>query len=130
MNCSWGHRQFIRYDLTYNATFRGTSYTRTEIVAATNVVPAVYYLNTNSTYFEMTTRKTTGQTTADELVNDADCQNVVLVCAAGNSNGKQEVKGGIDHDNQFTSGSFYYGSGYDDYYNRSGTPAYYERGRG
>ena len=126
VNCSWGHRQFIRKDLSYNATFRGTSYTRTEIVAATNVVPAVYYLAPISSYYQMTTRKTTGQTTADELVNDADCQNVVLVCAAGNSNGKQEVKGGIDHDNQFTSGTFYYGSlpnGYDTYYNRSGTPA-------
>ena len=123
VNCSWGHRQFIRYDLTYNATFRGTSYTKTEIEGAANVVPAVYYLATNSVYYEFTSRRTTGQTEADELVNDADCQNVVLVCAAGNSNGKQEVKGGTDHDNEFTSGTFYYSSGYDAYYNRSGTPA-------
>jgi len=124
VNCSWGHRQFVRNDLTYNATFRGTSYTRSEIIAATNVVPAVYYLDPLATvYYQFTSRKTTGQTTADELVNDADCQNVVLVCAAGNSKGKQEVKGGTDHDNEFTSGTFYYSSGYDYYYNRSGTPA-------
>ena len=57
------------------------------------------------------------------MVNDADCQNVVLICSAGNSNGKQEIKDGTDYSNQFTSGTFYYGSGYDAYYNRSGTPA-------
>ena len=126
VNCSWGHRQFIRYDLTYNASFRGTTYSRTQVNAASNAVPAVYYLETNGPYYEFTSKKTTGQTEADELVNDADCQNVVLICSAGNSNGKQEIKDGTDHDNQFTSGTFYYGSlpnGYDTYYNRSGTPA-------
>ena len=80
-------------------------------------------METNGVYYEFTSRKTTGQTEADELVNDADCQNVVLICSAGNSNGKQEIKDGTDYSNQFTSGSFYYGSGYDAYYNRSGTPA-------
>ena len=123
VNCSWGHRQFIRYDLTYNASFRGTTYSRTQVNAASNAVPAVYFLETNSVYYEFTSRKTTGQTEADELVNDADCQNVVLICSAGNSNGKQEIKDGTDHGNQFTSGTFYYSSGYDAYYNRSGTPA-------
>ena len=131
VNCSWGHRQFIRYDLTYNASFRGTTYSRTQVNAASNAVPAVYYLETNGLYYEFTSKKTTGQTEADELVNDADCQNVVLICSAGNSNGKQEIKDGTDHDNQFTSGTFYYGSlpnGYDTYYNRSGTPAITKEG--
>ncbi len=129
VNCSWGRRQYVRYNLDYNATFRGTSYSRTQVNAAANAVPAVYYLETNGSYYEFTTRKTTGQAQADELVNDADCQNVVLVCSAGNSNGKQEIKNGTDYNNQFTSGTFYYGgtnptsSGFDHYYNRSGTPA-------
>jgi len=123
VNCSWGHRQFVRYNLDYNATFRGTTYSRTQVNAAANAVPAVYYLETNSVYYEFTSRRTTGQTEADELVNDADCQNVVLICSAGNSNGKQEIKDGTDYNNQFTSGTFYYNSGYDAYYNRSGTPA-------
>ena len=78
---------------------------------------------TNGSYYEFTSLKTRGQTEADELVNDADCQNVVLICSAGNSNGKQEIKDGTDYNNQFTSGYFYYSSGYDNYYNRSGTPA-------
>jgi len=123
VNCSWGRRQFVRYNLDYNATFRGTSYSRTQVNASANAVPAVYYLETNGSYYEFTTKKTTGQAQADELVNDADCQNVVLVCSAGNSNGKQEIKDGTDYNNQFTSGTFYYGSGFDHYYNRSGTPA-------
>tara|TARA_B100000674_G_scaffold402671_1_gene348693 strand:+ start:145 stop:1971 length:1827 start_codon:yes stop_codon:yes gene_type:complete len=123
VNCSWGHRQFIRYDLNFNATFRGTTYSRAQVIASANAVPAVYYLTTNSVFFQFTTKRTSGQTEADELVNDSDCQNVVLVCAAGNASGKQEIKNGTDYNNQFTSGTFFYSSGYDPYYNRSGTPA-------
>ena len=131
VNCSWGHRQFIRRDLSYNASFRGTSYSKTQVDASSSAVPAISELKLAvfsdfNFYYQFTSKKTTGQTTADELVNDADCQNVVLICSAGNTNGKQEVKSGTDHDNQFTSGTFYYGSlpnGYDTYYNRSGTPA-------
>ena len=125
VNCSWGRRQFIRKDLTYDASFRGTSYSKTQVDAATNAVPAIYYLEVLSSsgndYYEFTAKKTTGQAEADELVNDSDCQNVVLVCSAGNSHGKQEMKGGIDYDNEFTSGTLAY-SGFDQYYNRSGTP--------
>ena len=123
VNCSWGHRQFLAYILSYTATYRGETYNKAQVDASSSAVPAVYYLETNGVYYEFTSRKTTGQTEADELVNDADCQNVVLICSAGNSNGKQEIKDGTDYSNQFTSGSFYYGSGYDAYYNRSGTPA-------
>ena len=123
VNCSWGHRQFVRYNLTYTASFRGTSYSKTQVDASSSAVPAVYYLETNGSYYEFTTKRTSGQTEADELVNDSDCQNVILVCAAGNSNGKQEVKDGTDYDNEFTAGTFYYSSGYDAYFNRSGTPA-------
>ena len=127
VNCSWGHRQFFRHDLSYNVTFRGSSYTNTQVDADPTNVPAVYYLRANGPYYrEFTTKKTTGQTEADELVNDSDCQNVVLVCAMGNSEGKNEVKNGTDYNNEFTSGTFYYGSlpnGYDPYYTRSGTPA-------
>ena len=127
VNCSWGHRQFFRHDLSYNVTFRGSSYTNTQVDADPTNVPAVYYLKPNGAFYrEFTTKKTTGQTEADELVNDSDCQNVVLVCAMGNSEGKNEVKNGTDYNNEFTSGTFYYGSlpnGYDPYYTRSGTPA-------
>ena len=127
VNCSWGHRQFFRHDLSYNVTFRGSSYTNTQVDADPTNVPAVYYLRANGIYYrEFTTKKTTGQTEADELVNDSDCQNVVLVCAMGNTEGKNEVKNGTDYNNEFTSGTFYYGSlpnGYDPYYTRSGTPA-------
>ena len=127
VNCSWGHRQFFRHDLSYTVTFRGSSYTKAQVDADPTNVPAVYYLKPNGAFYrEFTTKKTTGQTEADELVNDSDCQNVVLVCAMGNSEGKNEVKNGTDYNNEFTSGTFYYGSlpnGYDPYYTRSGTPS-------
>ena len=127
VNCSWGRRQFIRQNVDYTATFRGTSYSRSTVDASSSNVPAVYYLEDFSylgnDYYEFTSKTTTGQAEADELVNDSDCQNVVLVCSAGNSNGKQEMKDGTDYDNEFTSGTFIYSSGVDKYYNRSGTPA-------
>ena len=127
VNCSWGHRQFVRKNLSYDVTFRGTSYTDSQVDSAANAVPAVHYLEPitagSVVYYSFTTKKTTGQSSADELVNDADCQNVILICSAGNSNGKQEIKNGTDYDNEFTSGTFYYSSGYDNYYNRSGTPS-------
>ena len=128
VNCSWGHRQYVRNDLNYNAKFRGTTYTRSDVIASASAVPAVYYMSTNGSYKQFTTMKTTGQTHADELVNDADCQNLVLVCTTGNAKGKQEVKDGTDYGNEFTSGTFYYSSGYDPYYNRSGTPAITRQG--
>ena len=131
VNCSWGRRQFVRHGLNFNAKFRGTTYTRSDVIASASAVPAVYYMSIPSTmtdWFEFTSRKTTGQTDADELANDADCQNVVLVCTTGNAEGKQEVAGGTDYDNEFTSGTFYYSSGLDPYFNRSGTPAITRQG--
>tara|TARA_Y100001937_G_scaffold5115_1_gene6763 strand:- start:591 stop:1343 length:753 start_codon:yes stop_codon:yes gene_type:complete len=74
-------------------------------------------------YYAFTAKQTAGQTEADEISNDADCKNIIFVCAAGNSNGKQEYPNGIDYDNEFTAGTFIYSSGYDNYFNRPGTPA-------
>lgn len=129
VNCSWGHRQFVSYSQLYTATFRGNSFNSTYSEANGNNVPAIYYMATTlisgTFYYQFTTKKISGQTQADELVEDPDCQNVILVCSAGNSgigNGKQDVTTGIDYNNQFTSGSFYYSSGYDSYYCRGGTP--------
>jgi subtilisin family serine protease len=135
VNCSWGHRQFVLYGnpfaVSYDATFRGNSFSSTYIGANGNNVPAIYHMSTITLgaglyYYQFTTKKISGQTQADELVEDPDCQNVILVCAAGNSgsgNGKQDVTTGMDYNNQFTSGTFYYSTGYDPYYCRGGTPA-------
>jgi subtilisin family serine protease len=126
VNCSWGHRQFVSFSDPYNATFRGTSYSSTYVEANGTNVPAIYWIKSYFGYYEFTTKRTSGQTQADELVEDPDCQNVILVCAAGNSgisNGKQDVTTGIDYNNQFTSGIFVYSSGYDTYYCRNGTPS-------
>ena len=129
VNCSWGLRQFFRKDLSYTASFRGTSYSKTQVDASSSAVPAVYYLSTYlGSYYQFKTTKTVGQSEANELANDADCQNVVLVCSAGNNNGKCDVVDGDDYDNEFTAGTAVYGSGYSNQYNRLGTPAVTKQG--
>jgi len=133
VNGSWGFRQFVRYDLSYNANFRGQSLSSTNIEASNSYQPAIYYIQTNGSYYEFTSKHATSQTTTDELFDDADCRDLIVVFAAGNSgnpSGKQDIPGGIDYNNQFTSGTFYYGSAVaepfgivDEYFNRPGTPA-------
>tara|TARA_A100001515_G_scaffold39045_1_gene30730 strand:+ start:24982 stop:27291 length:2310 start_codon:yes stop_codon:yes gene_type:complete len=138
VNCSWGQRQFFVYSfasLPYTATFRGTSYTREQIEADNNAAPAIYYINKSggsSQFFKaFTSKKDSGQASADELYEDPDCKDVILVCAAGNSgydNGKQDLPLGYGGDgdyenNEITSGAFLYTSGFDNHYNRPGTPA-------
>ena len=124
VNCSWGFRQFFNSNSSYNVSFRGSSYSKTQVDASATAVPAVYYLSYGfSTYRQFTSVKTTSQSEADEVANDAGCKNMTFVCAAGNSNGKQEYLNGTDYNNEVTSGTFWYSSGYDNYYNRPGTPA-------
>ena len=124
VNCSWGFRQFFNSDNSYTASFRGSSYTKTNVDASATAVPAVYYLSYGfGTYREFTSVKTTSQAEANEVANDADCKNMIFVCAAGNSNGKQEFINGVDYNNEITSGTYFYNSGYDNYYNRPGTPS-------
>ena len=124
VNCSWGFRQFFNSDSSYNVSFRGSSYSKTQVDASATAVPAVYYLSYGfSTYRQFTSVKTASQSEANEVANDADCKNMTFVCAAGNSNGKQEYLNGTDYNNEVTSGTFFYSSGYDNYYNRPGTPA-------
>ena len=125
VNCSWGHRQFIRTDLSSEATFRGVSYGDGGDFYRNEAYDAIYYLDyTTSQYKGFTTRRVSGQTIMNELLDDPDCQGVVFICSAGNSDHKQDTIGGIDYNNQFTSGSLYYStSAYDSYFHRGGTPA-------
>ncbi len=130
VNCSWGFRQFFNSSNTYNVTYRGSSYTKTNVDSAATAVPAVYYLSYGfSTYREFTSVKTASQSEANEVANDPDCANMIFVCAAGNSNGKQEELNGTDYSNEVTSATFFYNSGYDNYFNRPGTPAITNLGR-
>jgi len=140
VNGSWGLRQFVRYDLSYNVTFRGTSYASSYTEAAAANLPPVYYISTvpDTSYYQFTSKHAASQASCDELFDDPLCRDVIVVFAAGNSgntSGKQDVPGGIDYDNQFTSGTFYYnavGSGHgevDEYFNRSGTPAITHQGQ-
>ena len=135
VNCSWGHRQFVLAPQHYSssATFRGNTFNSSDYQ---NHVPAINYMDMYYDggwfYYEFTTKKTTGQTTMDELLDDPDCDDVIIICAAGNSgngNGKQDIPDGPDYDNRFISGAFSYGNDYDRYYCRKGTPAIGHQGR-
>jgi len=133
VNGSWGFRQFVRYDLSYTASFRGLTLSSTNVEATDSYQPAIYYITTNGSYYEFTSKHATSQATTEELFDDADCDDIIVVFAAGNSgntSGKQDLPGGVDYDNRFLTGTFYYGSvalesngSVDEYYNRPGTPA-------
>ena len=130
VNCSWGFRQFFNNNSSYNLTFRGTSFTKTDVDSGASAVPAVYYMSYGfSTYREFTPDKTPSQSEANEVANDPDCKNMIFVCAAGNSSDKQEEYNGLDYSNEITSASFWYSSGYDAYFNRPGTPAITNHGK-
>ena len=132
VNGSWGFRQFVRYNQAYTANFRGKVLSSVDVEASGSYQPAIYYIQTNSTYYEFVSKHATSQTTTDELFDDALCDDIIVVLAAGNSgnpSGKQDVPGGVDYDNQFLTGTFYYGDvvsesqgSVDEYFNRPGTP--------
>ena len=132
VNCSWGFRQFFNdsNSSSYNLTFRGTSFTKTQVDSGPSVCPAAYYMSYGfGNYREFTSVKTASQSEANEVANDPDCKNLIFVCAAGNSSDKQEEFNGLDYNNEVTSASFYYSSGYDAYFNRPGTPAITNHGK-
>lgn len=138
VNGSWGLRQFVNYNNSYNVTFRGTSYSSSYVEASNSNLPPVYYISPLSNYYQFTSKHATSQTTCNELFDDSLCGDLIVVLAAGNSgnpSGKQDIPDGIDYDNQFTSGTFYYNSvtsglgEVDEYFNRPGTPAISHQGQ-
>lgn len=153
VNGSWGYRQFVignnPTNYAYNATFRGTSHSGTDILSSNSFLPAVYYMDllqyltygdgTPVQWFDFTSKHATAQSTTDELFDDSDCDDIIVVFSAGNSgnsNGKQDLPGGDDYDNEFTSGYTFYGNQFsesfgsvDEYFNRSGTPQLAHQGQ-
>ena len=148
VNGSWGFRQFVVWNFpsnatfAYTATFRGASHDGTDIFGSNSYLPAMYYMDklefgtvggSPAFWFEFTSKHATSQTTTDELFDDPDCNDLIVVFSAGNfgnSNGKLDLPGGVDYDNEITSGYTYYGNQFtedngavDEYYNRPGTPA-------
>ena len=89
-------------------------------------------MHVNSSYYQFTSTHATSQSTVDEFFDDPECDDIIVVLAAGNSgngNGKQDVPNGVDYDNQFLTGLFYYGDvapesngSVSEHFNRLGTP--------
>lgn len=135
VNGSWGLRQFVAYNSPYTVAFRGNTYNSTDIEGLNSFLPAVYYISMLSGYYQFTSKRQSQQTTTDELFDDPDCDDIICVFAAGNSgspSGKQDIPNGIDYNNQFVTGTFYYGypgDEMDEYFNRLGTPAIAHQGQ-
>ena len=129
VNGSWGHRQFIASQQPYTATYRGTQVDNTQV--SSSVAPAINYMSMlNEGYKQFTATQIAGQEEANEAFNDPDCQDIVWVFAAGNSDDKQDYMQGEDYENEFLTGTFYYAQNtYDSHYNRSGTPAVTKQGQ-
>jgi len=143
VNGSWGFSQFVYrgniITFPYTVIFRGKSHTSANVDASSTYLPPVFNIDKSNSYYNFTSKHATSQTTCDELFDDPLCRDVIVVLAAGNSgqpSGKQDIPGGVDYDNQFTTALYYYStgisgssysySGYgtvDPYYNRPGTPA-------
>lgn len=138
VNGSWGLRQFVSYSDAYTVSFRGRTYPSTNAAGTgaedkSDSLPPVWNIPTVSSYYQFTSKHATSQATCDELFDDPDCKDLIVVLAAGNSggrNGKQDLPGGIDWDNRFLTGTFYYGNvdpedfgAVDEFFNRPGTPA-------
>ena len=85
------------------------------------------YVSNGIPRYKWSASETTQQNAADELVNDSDCQNVILVTTTGNNNAKQDIEDGTDYDNHFTSGTVY-STNRSIYFNRLGTPAITRQG--
>ena len=113
--------------MSRSGTFRGSSFDELNI-SSTNA-PAVYYMNQLSSTYDGGLRRLTigGQSQANEVFDDPDCKDIVWCFAAGNSDDKQDVPNGIDYENEFTDGTFWYPS-QDNHFNRSGTPGITHQG--
>jgi len=139
VNGSWGLRQFVSYGAPYQVNFRGSSYSSGDIEGSNSFLPPVYNISTLSGYYQFTSVHATSQATADEIFDDPDCKDISFVFSAGNSgnpSGKQDIFNGVDYNNQFTSGTFYYGGqvaetrgAVDEYFNRAGTPSIAHQGQ-
>jgi len=122
VNGSWGFRQFFASASNYTATERGQTFPKSAM--SSTACPSVYWMSTFGSNKQFTSVQTYGQAEADEAFADPDCQDIVWVFAAGNSDDKQEIPAGIDYDNQIVTANFVYAEGYSNYYNRCGTPAF------
>ena len=121
VNGSWGFRQFFPFANDYDAVERGVSFNK-QAMTSTNC-PSVYHMDTYYSWKEFTNEAPSSQAKVDELFNDPDCDDLIVIFAAGNSKDKQDNPGGIDYDNYISNASFVYTSDRTNYYNRAGTPA-------
>lgn len=136
VNGSWGFRQFVYWgnpiSYPYTVSFRGSTYSSTQVESSSSFLPAIYYMATNGSYYQFTSTHATSQSKVDEFFDDPECDDIIVVFAAGNSgsgNGKQDIPTGVDYNNQFLTGLFYYGDvaaesngSVSEYFNRLGTP--------
>ena len=151
VNCSWGHRQFF-YNATandpngttyvpgqsgYKVRWRGVEYTSDFVLDNENNLPAVDQMpratpaiGQGDAVNGYTAERFSGQLICDEFFDDPECDDVTVVCAAGNTPNKMDRPGEPDHENELIAGKVLFdATNYSLFLNRAGTPAITHQGK-
>ncbi len=112
VNASYGFETYVYYSSLINVQYRGTSYnssnttwTNDNLYSSFGIVPApgINETNSNATNFTYTTTHSAVQSDIEDAIADG----IIIVAAAGNSQHKMDVSGGLDYMNTFNNGYLY-----------------------
>lgn len=112
VNASYGFVNYYNYSSLSSVQYRGTTYTSSgttwtndNLYSSFGIVPApgLYETNSNATQFGYTTTSTSLQSDIEDAIQDG----IMVVAAAGNSQHKMDVSGGLDFANTFNNFASY-----------------------
>ena len=109
---SWGYYQ--TYQDIVGGNYRGTAWTATTAQSIYGMVQSVY--NATGSFYTHPIRVSS----VDADISACIDAGMILVAAAGNDTHKQDVPGGLDYNNYYTSNSPF--GAVDQYYHRGSTP--------
>jgi subtilisin family serine protease len=109
VNMSWGY--YGTYENIVGGNYRGTAWTATTAQSAYGMIESVY--NNSSGIYTHPIRVSS----VDADISACIDAGMILVAAAGNDTHKQDVQGGLDYNNYYTTSG-----AVDRYYHRGSTP--------
>ena len=112
VNASYGFVSYYNYSSLSSVQYRGTTYTSSDttwtndnLYSSFGIVPAPGFNETNSNAAELSYTKTNASVQSD--IEDAIADGIMIVAAAGNSQHKMDVSGGLDFANTFNNSASY-----------------------
>lgn len=113
VNASYGFFNNYSYSNLTSVQYRGTTYTSSNttwtndnLYSSFGIVPAPVFGETNSNATNFTYTTTSASIESD--IEDAIADGIMVVAAAGNSQHKMDVSGGLDFANTFNNSTLYY----------------------